>query len=278
MSLRRRLQANATLRRVAKGVHNALPFGVRRLAFTAWSTDLFNVFAKPRFAGLYKSFDAFPNPTYPPTDAEMIRLSLSAMKRDDASAMMIFHRGHDLLPVVAAMLGRPGLRVLDFGGAGGLDYVGLRAAGGDIAHYCVVEQSGICQAARDAWAARTDGDRLVFREDMPPISERFDIVYAWSAIQYVPQPLELLAAFTVYQPRAILLVNHPVTHDHSFVRGQRGDGYSCPTHVLSLRDIETALPGYRLAFRGSDDFEFNVDNFPPAYRVGRCANLLFLPT
>jgi hypothetical protein len=68
------------------------------------------------------------------------------------------------------MLGGRDLRVLDFGGAGGLDYVGLRAAGGDIAHYCVVEQSGICQAARDAWAARTDGDRLVFREDMPPIA------------------------------------------------------------------------------------------------------------
>jgi hypothetical protein len=47
---------------------------------------------------------------------------------------------------------------------------------------------------------------------------------------------------------------------------------------LSLGEVEDALPGYRLAFRGSDDFEFNVDNFPPVYRVGRCANLLFLPT
>jgi len=28
---------------------------------------------------------------------------------------------------------------------------------------------------------------------------------------------------------------------------------------------------------GLEDFEFNVDNFPPAHRVGRYANLLFLP-
>jgi putative methyltransferase (TIGR04325 family) len=275
VNLRRRLQANATSRRVAKGLHDALPFGVRRLAFTLWNIE---ILSKPRFVGIYKSFEEFTNPTYPPTDAEMVRQSLSTMKYDDANGLMVFHRGHDLLPVVAAMLGGRDLRVLDFGGAGGLDNVGLRAAGSDIAHYCVVEQSGICQAARDAWTARTDGDRLVFREDMPPISERFDIVYAWSAIHYVPQPLELLAAFTVYQPRAILLVHHPITREpHGFVRGQRGDGYLCPSHVLSLGEVEDALPGYRLAFRGSDDFEFNVDNFPPAYRVGRCANLLFLP-
>ena len=50
-----------------------------------------------------------------------------------------------------------------------------------------------------------------------------------------------------------------------------------PAHISSLRDIEDALPGYRLAFRGLEDFEFNVDNFPPAHRVGRCADLLFLP-
>jgi hypothetical protein len=43
---------------------------------------------------------------------------------------MIFRRGHDLLPVVAAMLGGRDLRVLDFGGAAGLDYVGLNASVG----------------------------------------------------------------------------------------------------------------------------------------------------
>jgi hypothetical protein len=32
-----------------------------------------------------------------------------------------------------------------------------------------------------------------------------------------------------------------------FVRGQRGDGYFCPAHVLSLREVEDALPGYEQA-------------------------------
>ncbi|MFZ0236427.1 MAG: methyltransferase domain-containing protein [Xanthobacteraceae bacterium] len=276
MSLRRRVQANSTFRRLAKGVHNALPFGLRRLTFTLWNTD---ILGRARYAGVYKSFDAFPNQSYPPIDTETVRASLAAMKRDDASGLMIFRHDHAMLPVVAAMLGGRDLRVLDFGGAAGLDYVGLRAAVGGIAHYCVVELPEICQVARDAWAARTDGDHLVFREDMPPTSERFDIVYAWSAIHYVRQPLELLASFAAYQPRAILLVYHAITRElHGFVRGQRGEHYVCPQHVLSLRDIERALPGYRLAFRGSGDFEMNVDNFPPGCRVGRCANLLFLPT
>jgi hypothetical protein len=142
---------------------------------------------------------------------------------------------------------------------------------------CVVELPEICEAARDAWPGG-DGGRLVFREELPPSSERFGIVYAWSAVYLLPKPLELLSRFTEYRPRAILLVNHPVSRDQGFVRGQRGVHYFCPTHVLSMRDIEDALPGYRLAFRGSDDFEFNVDNFPPGYRIGRRANLLFLPT
>jgi hypothetical protein len=45
---------------------------------------------------------------------------------------------------------------------------------------------------------------LVFREDMPPISERFDFVYAWSAIHYVAHSLELLARFVEYRPRGAL--------------------------------------------------------------------------
>jgi hypothetical protein len=174
MSLRRRLQANGTFRRAAKVVHDALPFGVRRLAFTLWNTE---ILSKPRFAGIYKSFEEFSNPTYPPSDAERVRQSLSAMKHDDANGLMIFRRGHDLLPVVAAMLGGRDLRVLDFGGAAGLDYVGLNAGAGAIAHYCVVELPEICEAARDAWPGGDDG-RLVFRDDLPPASERFEIVYA----------------------------------------------------------------------------------------------------
>jgi putative methyltransferase (TIGR04325 family) len=170
------------------------------------------------------------------------------------------------------------LRVLDFGGAAGLDYIGLQASAGHPAtHYCVVELPEICKHAREAWVERGDHG-VIFRTDLPPASERFDIVYAWSAVHCVPKPFDVLARFVEYQPRAILLVHHPMTKLASFVRGQRGDGgYYCPRHVLSLCDVEQALPGYRLAFRGSDDAEMNVDNFAPQYRVGRHANLLFLP-
>jgi hypothetical protein len=134
MSLRRRLQAKGTFRRAARADNDALPFGMRRLAFTLWNTE---ILSKPRFVGIYKSFEEFSNPTYPPTDAEMVRQSLSTMKHDDGSGLMIFQRGHDLLPVVAAMLGGRDLCVLDFGGAAGLDYVGLNAGAGAVAHYCL---------------------------------------------------------------------------------------------------------------------------------------------
>src|SRR5262249_7333232 len=149
--------------------------------------------------------------------------SLSSMRHDDANGLMIFRQGHDLLPVVAAMLGGHDLRVLDFGGAAGLDYVGLKAGFGSVAHYCVVGLPEMCKAARDAWPGGDDG-RLVFRDDLPPASERFEIVYAWGALHEVPKPFELLARFVEYRPRAILLVNHPVTKGDGFVRGHRNEG------------------------------------------------------
>src|SRR5262249_17870143 len=110
MSLRRRLQANTTFRRAAKAVYDRLPFRLRRFSFTLWNTD---IFPKRRIVGVYKSFEDFPNPTYPPTDTDMVRQSLSSMRHDDANGLMIFRQGHDLLPVVAAMLGGHDLRVLD---------------------------------------------------------------------------------------------------------------------------------------------------------------------
>jgi hypothetical protein len=36
-------------------------------------------------------------------------------------------------------------------------------------------------------------------------------------------------------------------------------------------------PAIAWRFAAWEDFEFNVDNFPPAHRVGRYADLLFLP-
>ena len=116
------------------------------------------------------------------------------MKHDDGNGLMIFHRSHDLLPVVAAMLGGRDLRVLDFGGASGLDYVGLKAGVGAVAHYCVVELPEICKAARDARPGG-DGGRLVLRDDLPAASERFDVVYAWSAVYLVRKNLALSQTF-----------------------------------------------------------------------------------
>jgi putative methyltransferase (TIGR04325 family) len=182
MSLRRRLQTSVSFRRAATKVRDVLPFGVRRLLQTAWNTD---VFAKPRFAGLYQSFEAVPNPTNPPIDSETIRLSLGSMRHDGGNGFVIFRHGHDLLSVVAAMLGGGELSVLDFGGAAGLDYKGLKAATDSVGHYCVVELPEICRLASNEWPGGDEG-RLTFRHDLPPPTERFDVVYAYSAIHYVP--------------------------------------------------------------------------------------------
>jgi len=47
---------------------------------------------------------------------------------------------------------------------------------------------------------------------------------------------------------------------------------------LSLHDVERQMNecGYYLAYHVAGEDDYNVDNFPPVYRVANSANLLFL--
>lgn len=274
MNLRSRLAANHFL----KALIARLPFRTRRVVRSIGISIMnFSFRSGPQLEGVYQSFDALPNPVYPPDDGrrEFIRIGLaSVQQRDQANGLVVLRNEHNLLPIVAAALGDV-KSILDFGGAGGLDFLGLLSSTDLDTRYCVVETPATCAAAREFWQ---DDERISFRHDLPATGERFDLVYAWGALHYVADPISLTVSFTCHNPKAILIVHSPFAPE-GFVRAQHSPpGTNFPQWVISLPQLETAMAeaGYHLAYRAAGETAYNVDNFAGEYRVGSTATLLFV--
>src|SRR5262249_34838832 len=137
----------------------------------------------------------------------------------------------------------------------------------------VVDMDPICAIGREIWA---DDPRITFSPELPQ-SGQFDLVYAFSAIQYVEDTAALLRQFAGYDPQTILLMAHPLA-DKSFVRAQINRDVPVPNLVpdLPLMISTLATCGYDLALRAWSETDLNVENFDPEHRVGGDANLLFL--
>ena len=167
------------------------------------------------------------------------------------------------------------LRILDFGGAAGVDFANLLKSISDCpdVQYGVVDLPEVCVFGKRYWA---DDRRLVFYDSMPQQGERFDLIYSSWALQYVDDPLALLEKFTAYHAKAILIINVPFTRGAPFVRVQTNK--MLRSWVLSLPDTEEVMRknGYALRFHVAGDVDHNVDNYAAEYRVSNVSNLLFL--
>jgi putative methyltransferase (TIGR04325 family) len=233
------------------------------------------------FSGVYASFADVPGEM---NEADQAAAAMRGVargpSRDEATNLPQLRRAHSLMPLVAAMLasGRRAepLNILDFGGAAGVDFANLLAAVDpkiDV-RYLVVDFPKVCTVGRDHWR---DDKRISF-SDVLPQAARFDLVYSWSSIQYIPDPLSLLAQFASYRPAAILLAGSPFTSGDAFVRAQVNQSVPFPQWVLSLPKVEQRMRecGYEMACHVAGEDDYNVDNFPPRYRVPNSASLLFL--
>lgn len=237
---------------------------------------------KPPFHGVYPDFGMIKQtPGYSDQGwSESSKLAANrAHDQIGAKIPSVMPHSKNLLPMLIAGRGRP-VRILDFGGAAGLDFGNLSASLGAIpkdVSYMVVDTPGTCAAGRSIW----EGENVSFTSEFPAETERFDIVYAYSAIQYLHDFRDGLRKFVAYQPEAILLCHHPIYFGDSFVRCQSnmGPGLEVPQWVFGFDDLTDTMSnlGYQLSFREWTPAEYNVDNYAEDSRVGRTANLLFVP-
>lgn len=165
------------------------------------------------FSGVYASFADVPGTMTEADQAAAAARGVARVpSRDEATNLPRLRRAHSLMPLVAAMLagGRrtAPLNILDFGGTAGVDFANLLASidpGVDL-RYLVVDFPKVCAVGRDHWR---DDKRISFSDALPQAAQ-FDLVYSWSSIQYLPDPLALLARFASYLPqRSFLPARHP---------------------------------------------------------------------
>jgi putative methyltransferase (TIGR04325 family) len=257
-----------------------LPWKLRKLVMFFVEHGLIS---RRPFSGIYASFDDVPG-TMRTAEADQAEAAARGVargpSRDPATDLPLLRRARSLMPLVAAMLanergGKP-LKVLDFGGAAGVDFANLLAALGPDTklNYHVVDFPKVCAVGQAHW--RNDA-RISFGDALPSEAD-FDLIYGWSSIHYVPDPLKLLEQFAAYHPAAILLIGSPFTSSEAFVRAQVNQSVPFPQWVLSLPEIERRMEscGYRLAFHVAGEDDYDVDNYPPQYRVANSASLLFL--
>ncbi|HUC48650.1 MAG TPA: methyltransferase, TIGR04325 family [Xanthobacteraceae bacterium] len=235
------------------------------------------------FSGVYASFGDVPG-TMQTAEADQAAAAARGIaqgpNRDEATDLPRLRRAHSLMPLVVAMLAgeqrNEPVNILDFGGAAGVDFANLLAALGPQINvrYHVVDFPKVCAVGRDHWR---DESRISFGDALPPSAD-FDLVYCWSSIHYVADPLGLLAQFAGYRPTAILLAGSPFTSGDAFVRAQVNQSVPFPQWVLSLPDLERRMEacGYAMVFHVAGEDDYNVDNYPPRYRVPNSASLLFL--
>lgn len=267
------------LRGVAKRLVARLPWGIRKfVAFLGNYGPVNLLLSKSSFIGMYRSFADVPQ-AVPPNNQFLVDaavLNLRAQKFDDANGLPLLRNSHSLLPLTACILSDCNqIRILDIGGAGGVDFANLLNAAPCLSNiqYRVVDLPDVCELGKRRWQS---DQRISFTPQLPNEGEVFDLIFSSWAIQYFDQPLELLEKFTAYEAKAILLVNVPFSGKGAFVRVQVNK--MIPSWVLSLPDLKKIMcdRGYRLAFHAAGDVDHNVDNYPPEYRVSNLANLLFL--
>jgi putative methyltransferase (TIGR04325 family) len=274
----------AIFKNLTEGIADRLPWGARKIARRFISfVDVHGFSAlfvsRPTFRGVYSSFADVPG------SIDLIKRDLAGssvgnlqgVRSDVGTGLPLLDQHRELLPATVALLARKGrtLKVLDFGGAAGVDFRNLLSSlqSVDVA-YCVVDLPEVCESARPLWNGES---RISFRSSLPE-QAAFDLVYSWSAIHYVPEPLDLLRRFTQYRPRAILIVGSPLTSGKAFVREQLNRSKPFPQWVLSLPEVTDALMscGYRLAVHAVHEHDYNVDGYPTGYRIPNSTSLLFL--
>lgn len=185
-----------------------------------------------------------------------------------------------LLPLLAGVVSGPAggpVRIVDFGGGAGADYVRVRESlPHAVLEYHVVEIESVCRAGRRLFA---NDDRIRFHENIPENMARPDIVYLCSALQYVEDYVGLLARLCALEARYILFVKLSAGDIRSFATAQKNVGRSSiPYWFLSVSEVVDLMGGhgYASAFKGALARTYDQSALPPERRLPRMCNLLFV--
>ena len=241
----------------------------------------------PIWAGVYPDHRAVPVKGLGHDDerwvsqCEELAHILLSTARNGATIPVNVRGRHVLLPLVAASVCRHDggrVRILDFGGSMGTDYIHLSSSLSIpcTVEYHVVEGKKICDVAGDIF---DDDPRIHFSSSLPLEPEQFDVVLVGSTLQYVEDYRGLLGRLCAYGAEYVLLSNLPAGDiATTYATGQRNlNGSVVAAWFFRVAEVVDAMAqnGYSLVFKAASEEEWDQSNFPEAYRIGRPCHLLF---
>src|SRR5215813_9195000 len=205
--------------------------------------------AGPIWEGVYERFGDVPRSGAGHESEEWIQgalletESVLAGAKDAATIPAEVTEERSLLPFLAGVVAGPdggSVRILDFGGGAGADYVRVLASVPRASlEYHVIEVESVCRAGRRLF----DGDdRIRFHSSLPEDLTRPDIVYLCSALQYVEDYGGLLRRLGALGARYVLLVKLAAGDIRSFATAQKNvSRSSIPYWFLSVSEVVDLL-------------------------------------
>lgn len=186
---------------------------------------------------------------------------------------------HQMLASVAALVAadRGSIRVIDFGGGMGTGFLQLLTTlpPGTAIRYDVIEMEKMCSAGRELYK---NEPRICFHASLDDCAPAPDIVYVNSALQYVDDYAGQLRGLAALNAPWLLLARLAAGNIPTFATQQMNlPGQLLPYWFLNLDEVVTILSntGYRLAFDGVTEREYEQSNFPETHRIGQMRDLMF---
>ena len=189
-----------------------------------------------------------------------------------------------LLPLLTAVVKTKyeKMRILDFGGGLGIDYLRTinSQTNSETYYYHIVENEILCDHGNRLF----DQDRNIVYHLSILTDCKFDIIYSSSSVQYVEDWKGIITQFSSVSTQYLLLTDLPAGDIPTFATAQNYYGSKIPSWFFNISEfIEyTASQGFALQFCST--YKGNIlgkydylpqDNFPEYYRLGRSCNLLF---
>lgn len=170
-------------------------------------------------------------------------------------------------------------RIVDWAGGTGLRFWTTRPSLTRTVDWLVVDDPVLAALGRETAGASSE---LSFTNALPAPGAPVDVVLVYSALQYVEQHSDLLAALAAHRPRHIVLARFMAHEDRSYVTRQTLHGASTPCRVASIAETTQVLArcGYERVVMMRDGLDLTplfAEDVPAAMRTGQEWLLVFRP-
>lgn len=238
--------------------------------------------SKTLFEGVYASFDevpsqgpAFANEQWVLDSERSIRAMLDKVKLDPWGSNWRYEH-HERLSFLIACLAKKPVRIVDFGGGFGPDFVHLLHSLSDPARveYTILETEDTVRKASAFWS-QLEGPAPKYAQDWAQLQP--DIVFSNAAIQYVSDWKSVANSMAAASPEFILFARLPLGQFESYVGGQKNHPpFTVPVWFFGMDEFKCVWRdlGYEITWMGIHDRIYDQSNYPAELRCLRRSAVL----